>query len=57
MSGASNEDRRALQWLELADSFDGSGISQRDHMLENVLEAIAGMHRKQIQLPIDGGEQ
>lgn len=51
--GRVNEDRRALQWLDLADSFDGSGISQRDHMLENVLEAIAGMHRRQIQLPIE----
>jgi hypothetical protein len=48
-----NEDRRVTNWLQLATSIDGSGISQRDHMLENVLEAIAGMHRKQIQLPIE----
>lgn len=51
--GRVNEDRRVTNWLQLATSIDGSGISQRDHMLENVLEAIAGMHRKQIQLPIE----
>jgi len=38
--GRVNTARRVNNWLDLADSIDGSGISQYDHMLQDVLEAI-----------------
>ena len=40
--GRVNTAPRVKNWLGLADSIDGSGISKYDHMLENVLEAIHG---------------
>jgi len=40
--GRVNTAQRVKHWLGVADSIDGSGISQYDHMLENVLAAIQG---------------
>ena len=42
--GRVNEPRRAMNWLDIADSIDGSGISRFDHMLEELLTAISGTH-------------
>jgi hypothetical protein len=42
--GRVNESRRVRNWLGLADSIDGSGISRFDHMLEDVLSMIRGEH-------------
>jgi hypothetical protein len=40
--GRVNTAQRVSQWIDLADSIDGSGISKYDHMLEDVLNAISG---------------
>lgn len=40
--GRVNTAARVRNWLGLADSIDGSGISKYDHMLEEVLDAIRG---------------
>lgn len=40
--GRVNTAARARDWLGLADSIDGSGISRYDHMLRDVLSAIRG---------------
>ena len=45
--GRVNEPRRVQNWLGLADSIDGSGMSRFDHMLEAVITAIAGEHPQQ----------
>lgn len=42
--GRVNTAARVRNWLGLADSIDGSGISRFDHMLEDVLAQIAGTH-------------
>lgn len=42
--GRVNECRRLRNWLDLADSIDGSGISRYDHMLEEVLAMVRGEH-------------
>ena len=42
--GRVNEPKRLLNWLELGDSCDGSGMSRFDHMLEAVLTTISGNH-------------
>jgi hypothetical protein len=42
--GRINTASRVRNWLGLADSCDGSGMSRFDHMLEDVLAAIAGEH-------------
>lgn len=42
--GRVNEPRRVANWLGIADSIDGSGISRFDHMLETVLTAIREGH-------------
>lgn len=42
--GRVNTAARVRNWFGLADSIDGSGISRFDHMLEDVLAAIAGTH-------------
>ena len=42
--GRVNTARRVRNWLGLADSIDGSGISRYDHMLEDCLAEIAGEH-------------
>jgi hypothetical protein len=42
--GRVNEPRRLNNWLDAADSIDGSGISRYDHMLEAVLKAITDTH-------------
>lgn len=39
--GRVNTAARVEQWIDLADSIDGSGISRYDHMLENVMNAIS----------------
>lgn len=46
--GRVNTARRVFNWLGLADSIDGSGISQYDHMLEDVLKAIEGKHPQHV---------
>lgn len=40
--GRVNTSARAQQWLGIAHSIDGSGLSQYDHMLRDVLRAIRG---------------
>jgi hypothetical protein len=47
--GRVNTAARVRNWRGLADSIDGSGISRYDHMLKDVLAAIAGSH-PQIEL-------
>jgi hypothetical protein len=42
--GRLNTASRARNWIGLADSCDGSGMSRFDHMLEDVLSMIAGEH-------------
>lgn len=42
--GRVNTAKRVNNWLRLADSIDGSGISRFDHMLEDVLSQIRGEH-------------
>jgi len=46
--GRVNTPKRVHNWLGLADSIDGSGISLYDHMLEDVLAAIRGEHPQQV---------
>jgi hypothetical protein len=48
--GRMNTAARVRNWLGLADSIDGSGISRFDHMLEDVLAAISGQHPQQALL-------
>lgn len=45
--GRVNTAARVRDWIGLADSIDGSGISRFDHMLEDVLAAISGTHPQQ----------
>ena len=49
--GRVNTAARVRNWLGIADSIDGSGISMYDHMLEDVLAAIAGEH-PQLQMEV-----
>lgn len=42
--GRVNTAARVAQWIDLADSIDGSGISRFDHMLADVLSVIRGAH-------------
>jgi hypothetical protein len=42
--GRVNTSRRLRDWIGLADSIDGSGISQYDHMLDDVCREIMGEH-------------
>lgn len=42
--GRVNNAKRVENWIEWADSCDGSGISMYDHMLEDTLAAIRGEH-------------
>ena len=41
-----NTAARVRNWVGLADSIDGSGISRYDHMLEAVMDAIRGDHKQ-----------
>lgn len=52
--GRVNTIDRLNNWKELADSIDGSGISQYDHMLENLVSFIKNEHNldKQDSLPL-----
>jgi len=45
--GRVNTAARVRDWLGIADSIDGSGISRFDHMLEDVLAMIKGEHPQQ----------
>lgn len=45
--GRVNTASRVRNWLGLADSIDGSGISRFDHMLEDVLAMIRDEHPQQ----------
>ena len=45
--GRVNEPKRVRNWIDLADTIDGSGISMYDHMLEAVLATINGTHPQQ----------
>jgi hypothetical protein len=42
--GRVNTAKRVRNWVGIADSIDGSGISRYDHMLEDVLAQIKGEH-------------
>jgi hypothetical protein len=42
--GRVNTVKRLRNWIGVADSIDGSGISRYDHMLEDVLSFIRGEH-------------
>ena len=46
--GRVNPASRVRNWLDLADSLDGSGISMYDHMLVDVLAQIKDEHPQQI---------
>lgn len=50
--GRVNTAKRVLQWIDYADSIDGSGISRYDHMLEDVLRALNGDTEKQSELKL-----
>lgn len=45
--GRVNTAKRVRDWVGLADSIDGSGISRYDHMLEDVMAQISGEHPQQ----------
>lgn len=45
--GRVNTSARAEQWLGIADSIDGSGLSQYDHMLKDVLGVIQNEVKQQ----------
>lgn len=45
--GRCNTAARARNWVKLADSCDGSGMSMYDHMLIDVLNQIQGEHPQQ----------
>lgn len=45
--GRVNEPKRVQNWLGIADSVDGSGISRYDHMLRAVVDTIRGEHPQQ----------
>jgi hypothetical protein len=42
--GRVNTAKRVRDWVGIADSIDGSGMSRYDHMLEDVLAQIQGTH-------------
>jgi len=44
--GRVNTASRVKNWIGIADSIDGSGISRYDHMLEDVLKMINGDHKQ-----------
>lgn len=52
--GRVNTASRVRNWLGIADSGDGSGISMYDHMLHDVLAQIRGTH-PQKELCVTGG--
>lgn len=45
--GRVNTSARAEQWVGIADSIDGSGLSQYDHMLKDVLSVIQNEVKQQ----------
>ena len=51
--GRVNTASRVKDWIGIADSIDGSGISRYDHMLKDVLKIIAGEHDYSYQLQIE----
>lgn len=49
--GRVNTASRVRNWAEWADSLDGSGVSRFDHMLEDVLKELRGVHpQRQLQI-------
>lgn len=46
--GRVNDVFRMNNWIHLADSIDGSGISKYDHMLENLLDDLKGNRPEQM---------
>lgn len=48
--GRCNTAARARNWIELADTIDGTGMDRFDHMLEDVLSTICGTHPQQALL-------
>lgn len=48
--GRVNTAARVESWMGLADSLDGSGVSRFDHMLEDVIAQIRGVHPQQTLL-------
>jgi hypothetical protein len=55
--GRVNTAARMRNWLDLADSLDGSGISRFDHMLEDVLWMIRREHPQRSLLHTDGASE
>lgn len=51
--GRVNTAARVSNWLGLADSLDGSGISRFDHMLEDVLAVVRSEHPQRSLLPTE----
>jgi hypothetical protein len=45
--GRVNTAKRVEQWIGVADSCDGSGMSRFDHMLEDVVRAISGDNKQE----------
>lgn len=45
--GRVNTPQRVENWIGLADSIDGSGVSRYDHMLSDVIDAISGKTKQQ----------
>ena len=46
--GRVNTAKRVEQWIGVADSCDGSGMSRFDHMLEDVVRSISGENRQEM---------
>ena len=46
--GRVNTGKRVEQWVGVADSCDGSGMSQYDHMLTDVVRAIKGESKQEV---------
>ena len=46
--GRVNTAKRVEQWVGVADSCDGSGMSQYDHMLTDVVRAIKGESKQEV---------
>lgn len=51
--GRVNEIKRLRDWLDLADSIDGSGVSRYDHMLQDLVHFIKGTHPHHRQQAIE----
>ena len=54
--GRINTVERMEDWLDLADSIDGSGVSRFDYVLENLLRFLEGDHPRSKQKGLFDGE-